>query len=61
MSKEGPKIEGVPPPGPQRVEGGGREETRRRKELQSFRTHESTRCCVFKDSVSVPVLPGEGW
>lgn len=61
MSKEGPKFEGLPPPGPQSVEGGGREETRWRKELQSFRTLQSAGCCVFKDSVSLPVLPGEDW
>lgn len=61
VSEEKPRLESIPPPGPQGMEGDNEEGISGRKELQSSRTAERTRGSVFKEWVSVPVLPGENW
>lgn len=61
VSEEEPRLESIPPPGPQGMEGDNEEGISGRKELQSSWTVERTRRSVFKEWVSVQVLPGENW
>lgn len=61
VSEEEPQLQGLPPPGPQGLEGYDEEGPTGREKLQSSRTDKCTRCNVSEERVSVPVLPGEGW